>query len=132
MANLGAILHPVITLLNADRIQGGDSFDFYCRGRHARRGRHVLAAADAERLRIARAYGVPACSLRDWIARAYGHHADTIQAGGRRQPGLCRHQGTHDRSNIAICSKTCRPGLIPLLELGRAAGLASPVLARPG
>jgi hypothetical protein len=32
LANLGAILHPVITLLNADRIQRGESFDFYREG----------------------------------------------------------------------------------------------------
>jgi opine dehydrogenase len=57
LANLGAILHPAITLGNAERIQKGDAFDFYTDGVTPRVAA-VLAAADAERLRIARAYQI--------------------------------------------------------------------------
>jgi opine dehydrogenase len=32
LANLGAILHPIITLLNASRIERGESFAFYAGG----------------------------------------------------------------------------------------------------
>jgi opine dehydrogenase len=126
LANLGAILHPVIALLNADRIEGGVSFDFYCQGVTANVA-DTLAAADAERLRIARAYGVPACSLRDWIARAYGHHAETIQAAVGGNPA---YAGIKAPATIVhrYLLEDVPTGLIPLRELGAAAGLDCPVL----
>jgi opine dehydrogenase len=126
LANLGAILHPVITLLNADRIQRGESFDFYREGVTATVAA-VLAAADAERLRIARAYAVPACSLRDWIARAYDHHAETIHAAVTGNPA---YAGIKAPATLAhrYLLEDVPTGLIPLLELGKAAGLNLPVL----
>ena len=126
LANLGAILHPVITLLNADRIERGESFDFYREGvTHTVAA--VLAAADAERLRIARAYAVPACSLRDWIARAYDHHAETIHAAVTGNPA---YVGIKAPATLAhrYLLEDVPTGLIPLLELGKAAGLNLPAL----
>jgi opine dehydrogenase len=126
LGNLGAILHPVIALGNAERIEAGESFDFYAEGVTP----HVavtLAAADAERLRIARAYGVRARSLRDWIASAYGHHADGVREAvggnpayvGIKAPATLEHR---------YLLEDVPTGLIPLLELGGAAGLALPAL----
>jgi opine dehydrogenase len=125
-ANLGAILHPVITLLNAQRIEAGESFDFYCQGVTPAVA-DTLAAADAERLQVAQAYRVPAFSLRDWIARAYDHHAETLlQAvggnpsyAGIKAPATLRHR---------YLLEDVPTGLIPLLHLGRAADLVLPVL----
>ncbi len=126
LANLGAILHPVITLLNADRIQRGESFDFYREGVTSTVA-SVLAAADAERLRIAQAYSVPACSLRDWIARAYDHHAETIHAAVAGNPA---YVGIKAPATLAhrYLLEDVPTGLIPLLELGKAARLNLPVL----
>jgi opine dehydrogenase len=126
LGNLGAILHPVITLLNAPRIQAGDVFDFYTDGVTPRVAA-TLAAADAERLLVAEAYGVPACTLREWVAAAYGHHADNLQAAvggnpayvGIKAPGTLEHR---------YLLEDVPTGLIPLLELGRAAGLRLPTL----
>src|SRR5262249_11814409 len=55
LANLGAILHPTIALLNAGRIQAGEPFDFYAGGVTPAVAA-ALAAADRERLQVARAY----------------------------------------------------------------------------
>jgi opine dehydrogenase len=128
LANLGAILHPVITLLNADRIECGDSFDFYTDGVTPAVAA-VLAAADQERLRIAGALGVAACSLRNWIAAVYGHVADTLQAAlignpaylGIKAPACLEHR---------YLLEDVPTGLIPLIELGDAAGVACPTLRR--
>jgi opine dehydrogenase len=126
LGNLGAILHPTITLLNAERIEAGQSFDFYAQGVTP-----AVAAvlADAERLRIARAYDVPACSLRAWVAAAYGHQAATIRdavAGNPAYAGI-KAPTTLDHRYMLEDVPT---GLIPLLELGAAAGLALPTLTR--
>jgi opine dehydrogenase len=124
--NLGAILHPVITLLNAERIEAGEPFDFYREGVTPRVAA-TLAQADAERLRIARAFRVHACSLTAWIAASYGHHAGTIMKAvvgnpayaGIKAPGTLEHR---------YLLEDVPTGLIPLLELGRVAGLELPAL----
>jgi opine dehydrogenase len=126
LANLGAILHPTITLLNARRIQAGDSFEFYTEGVTPAVAA-TLAAADAERLSIARAYGVPACSLQAWIASAYGHRAATIReaVGGNPSYAGIKAPNTLEHRYLLEDVPT---GLIPLLELGSVAGLALPTL----
>jgi opine dehydrogenase len=125
-ANLGAILHPVITLLNAARIQRGECFDFYAEGVTPRVA-DVLAAADAERLRIARAYGVAAGSLTQWIAETYDHHADTVLDAVRENPAY-RGIKAPDTLIHRYLLEDVPTGLIPLIELGRTAGVAAPVL----
>jgi opine dehydrogenase len=126
LANLGAILHPVITLSNAGRIRRGDSFDFYTEGVTAPVAA-LLAAADAERLQVARAYGVVTDSLRDWIAAAYGHRASSILeavAGNPAYVGIKAPETLRHRYLL----EDVPTGLIPLIEFGRAAGLAVPTL----
>jgi len=125
-ANLGALLHPVITLLNAGRILRGDSFDFYAEGVTPAVA-DVLQAADRERLRIARAYGVAVPSLPAWIGQTYGHHADTVHAAVSDNPG---YTGIKAPTTVVhrYLLEDVPTGLIPLVELGRAAGLYTPTL----
>jgi opine dehydrogenase len=113
-------------LANAERIERGDTFDFYIDGvtQHVA---DVLAAADEERLRVAAAYGVAVQSLQAWIGTAYGHRADTIKAAvsgnpayaGIKAPGTLQHR---------YLLEDIPTGLIPLIDLGEAAGLALPTL----
>jgi opine dehydrogenase len=125
-ANLGAILHPVITLLNAERIMRGDSFDFYAEGVTVAVA-NVLQAADTERLRIARAYGISLPSLPAWIGQTYGHHADTVHAAVSGNPA---YEGIKAPATVVhrYLLEDVPTGLIPLMELGRAAGLFTPAL----
>src|SRR5262249_19129894 len=107
-------------------IRAGVPFDFYTDGVTPAVAQ-ALAAADSERLRVARAYDVPAVSLRDWIALAYGHRAGTVgeAVGGNpayvgiKAPATPGHR--YLREDVPT-------GLVPLIELGRAAGLALPAL----
>ena len=126
LANVGAILHPVITLLNAERIVRGEAFDFYTDGVTAEVA-EVLAAADRERVQIARAYGVTVSSLPEWIAAAYGHRAATMQAAVGGNPS---YVGIKAPTTIVhrYLLEDVPTGLIPLLELGEAAGLHLPTL----
>jgi opine dehydrogenase len=128
LANLGAILHPAITLLNAERIEAGVCFDFYREGVTPAVAA-TLAAADAERLRVARAYAVRACSLQQWVAAAYGHHAETVLAAVAGNPTYAgiKAPSTLDHRYLLEDVPT---GLIPMLELGSAAGLTLPTLTR--
>jgi opine dehydrogenase len=128
LANVGAILHPIIALLNADRIARGVSFDFYADG-VTETVAETLAAADAERLQIARAYGIPEPSLIEWVETAYGHRADDVRGAiggnpsyvGIKAPNTLQHR---------YLTEDVPTGLIPLIALGRAAGLELPTLTR--
>src|SRR5262249_27973763 len=126
LANVGAVLHPVIALLNADRIARGEPFDFYADGVTPAVAA-ALAAADSERLRVARAYDVQALSLRRCVAAAYGHQADTVgeAVGGNPAYAGIKAPATLEHRYLLEDVPT---GLVPLLELGRAAGLALPTL----
>jgi opine dehydrogenase len=126
LSNLGAILHPTIVLANAERIERGETFDFYQDG-VTQRVADVLAAADEERLRVAASYGVSIQSLPAWIAAAYGHHADSIKAavcGNPAYAGITAPSTLQHRYLL----EDMPTGLIPLVELGEAAGLVLPTL----
>ncbi len=125
-ANVGAILHPCITLLNAARIARRESFDFYTDGVTAEVAA-VLTAADAERLKVARAYGVEVCSIPEWVALAYGHRASTMLAAVGANPSYVgiKAPTTLDHRYLLEDVPT---GLVPLVEFGQAAGLALPTL----
>jgi opine dehydrogenase len=126
LGNVGAILHPVITLLNADRIARGESFDFYTDGVTPAISA-VLAAADEERLRVAGAYGVAACSLQRWIATAYGHRANTVHAALVGNPAYIGIKAPSELEHRYLLEDV-PTGLIPLIGLGKAAGVACPTL----
>jgi opine dehydrogenase len=128
LANVGAILHPVITLLNAARIKAGDSFDFYAHGVTPAVA-ETLAAADAERIRIASAYGVQASSLQAWIAEAYGHHAESVLDAIGGNPAYAGIKAPTTLVHRYLLEDV-PTGLVPLLELGRAAGVAAPTLTK--
>jgi opine dehydrogenase len=127
LANVGAILHPVIMLANVERIRRGDRFDFYTEGVTTPVAA-LLADADAERLRIARAFGVKVDSLTAWIGTAYGHHADTVLAAVGGNPAYAGIQAPTTLEHRYLLEDV-PTGLIPLVELGGAAGLQLPVLS---
>jgi opine dehydrogenase len=126
--NVGAILHPTILLGNAERIARGDVFDFYTEGVTPRVGA-VLAAADAERLSVAHAYGVAVPSIPRWIAAAYNHQASSmIEAVGGNPAYVGIKAPT--TLNHRYLLEDVPTGLCPMLSLGHAAGLTLPTLTR--
>jgi opine dehydrogenase len=116
----------VITLLNAGRIEAGVPFQFYTEGVTPHVAR-VLAAADTERLRIARAYGVPYRSLQAWIAASYGHHGADIHTAVAGNPSYAAIKAPTTLVHRYLLEDV-PTGLVPLVELGEAAGLAVPTL----
>ncbi len=126
LANVGAILHPVITLGNADRIRRGDRFDFYTDGVTPAVAA-LLAAADAERLRVARAFGVTV-ELADRLDRHRVRPSRRDGArSGRQQSRVCRHRGAHDaRSSLPARRRADR-----LDSAARAGTCRRPALADP-
>src|SRR3972149_4027857 len=83
-SNVGAVVHPAITLLNVARIENSQGrFDFYIDGVSEGVGR-VLEAVDRERLAVAQLLGGPVRSMREGLpsaTRAWGDNLyEAIQA----------------------------------------------------
>lgn len=70
-SNVGAVVHPPITLLNTARIENTQGrFDFYIDGVSPGVGQ-VLEAVDRERLAVANLLGVSVRSMKEWLVSAY-------------------------------------------------------------
>jgi opine dehydrogenase len=120
--NLGAMFHPLVTLVNAAAIEREERFFFYT-GVTERQGR-MIERLDSERIRAAAAYGVDAMPARDWVKASYPEAAGTTLA---EQMRMCRAyteifapkslESRYLLEGVAV-------GLVPLFHLGRARGAA--------
>jgi opine dehydrogenase len=132
LGNLNAVFHPPGMLMNAgwiERTHGG--FLFYREGFTEAVGR-VTAAVDAERLAVAKALGVPATPFLD-LFYAAGLTTEAARLSGSiaraceesepnrtiRSPPSLDHRYIHEDIGY---------GLVPMAELGRLAGVATPTM----
>jgi opine dehydrogenase len=69
LENFGAMLHPVISLVNAAAIQRKEPFFFYHNLSLETAG--LIELLDHERLRVASAYGLDLPSIAEWIKTSY-------------------------------------------------------------
>ncbi len=85
--NMGAILHPALTLLNAGRIEstGGD-FQFYIDGVTPSTAR-VLEVLDRERVTVAASLGVRARTALEWLRLAYNVRGQNLYEAIQNQSG---------------------------------------------
>lgn len=123
--NVGAMFHPTIVLFNEGAIERGHKFYFY---RDMTDGlARMIEEADKERLAVAKAYGCNPISVFNWISYAYN---------GVEGKTLCErlHNNPAYYEILAPTSIECRQitediptGIIPLAELGKAAGVPTPL-----
>lgn len=123
--NVGAMFHPTVVLFNEAAIERGESFFFY---RDMTDGlARIIEEADRERLAVAAAYGVCPISAYDWVSYAYN---------GVEGKNLCERMQNNPAYYEILAPNTidCRQitediptGIIPLAELGKAAGVPTPL-----
>ena len=123
--NVGAMFHPTVVLFNEAAIERGETFFFYRDMTDGLAG--IIEEADRERLAVAAAYGVSPISAFDWVSYAYN---------GVEGRNLCERMQNNPAYYEILAPKTidCRQitediptGIIPLAELGRAAGVPTPL-----
>lgn len=126
LQNTIVLMHAVITLLNAERIRRKDRFRFYAEGVTPQVA-ETLAAVDAERCAVAKAYGVEVLSIEAYLTEAYGVRAEGLQAKllsvGAFQDKLAPSGLKH-----RYVDEDVPAGLVPLWELAELAGVACPTL----
>lgn len=124
--NMGAILHPAPTLLNAGRSESGEDFLYYREGITPGVAA-VLEEMDRERLAVAAAYGVKASSIARWQKSAYGVEGDSFYELFQNNGSYAFVKANKKLDNRYI-TEDVPCGLVPMIELGRLAGVETPVM----
>lgn len=127
LANIGAVFHPTLTLLNAGRIEDTQgSFEFYHQGATPGVGR-VLEQLDQERLEVAAALGTRVPSAQTWLGDAYGARGRDLREtilenesyAGIQAPSTLAHR---------YLDEDVPASLVPLASLGKHLGVLTPVM----
>lgn len=124
--NIGAILHPAITLFNVGLIDRGQDFRFYADSSES--VVEFVQRLDEERLRLGWAYGIQLTSLFDWIARAYPQsHGDTLLERMASNPAYSTIMGPRSFTARHI-TEDIPTGLVPYVSFADAAGVDLPLM----
>jgi opine dehydrogenase len=127
LGNTTCVFHPALMLLNATRIEHRENFTFFRSGCGPAAER-VIGAVDAERLAVADALGVTVCSAADWLRDSYRARGDRLAdlladvAGYANFPAPPTLDHRFLREHVEA-------GLVPIMALARAAGVATPASA---
>ena len=123
--NIGAVFHPTTVLLNINRIEAGEEFDFY--GGMTPTGAHLLEAVDQERLAVARAFGVEMESAQEWLLSAYeGVRGETLYECIQSNQAYAGIKAPTSL-NARYIFEDAPTGLVPIASLGALAGVPTPI-----
>lgn len=126
LENIGAMFHPCVCLFNAATIERKDEFWFY--RDMTNQVAKFIEKFDAERIAVGRAYGLELLGVNEWIKFAYNDtKGDTLCERMKNNPAY------HDiKAPGSIFTRQLTEdiptGVIPIMELGRAAGVKTPLL----
>lgn len=123
----GAMLHPIPSLMNVNKMDLGQSYDYYMEGITPHVA-DIISACDKERVAVCRALGVDALALGDMLVKTYKLEPketlyDLIQSidsyRALRNPTNTRHR-------FIVEDTMC--GLVPLASVGHALGIPTPMM----
>lgn len=77
MSSIGCVLHCVPMIMNVNRIDAGQSFDYYMEGITPSIAR-IAEQVDAERIALARVLGIEVASTAQSVINGYGSHGNNL------------------------------------------------------
>jgi opine dehydrogenase len=127
--NANAMLHVANCVLNATRIEHGETYKFYSHGVTEGVAR-IYRAINAERVKAAAALGATVPTLEDWFERVYQVREPTLVEAMQKLTfnadgpyGGTPSPKSFDNNYVA---EDVPAGLMPIAALGNAAGVATP------
>jgi len=125
--NMNPVAHPVVAVLNAGPMDGGD-FDFYADGLTPSVVR-AMEALDAERMEVAGELGIPFRSHPAWLERSYGIvGSDTMDTERQLASNVMRGIGVPGGMHGRYVTEDVPLGLVPMTCMARLAGVHTPVI----
>lgn len=121
--NMGAIFHPVLTLLNAGRIESthGD-YQFYIEGVTPSVAR-VLEVMDRERVTVAASLGIRARTAMEWLQLAYNATGEDLNEAIHNQQGYYGIKAPSTLNHRYIFEDVPM-SLVPIAALGQHYGVS--------
>jgi len=126
IGNINAMVHPVPTMLNAARCEAASPFDYYHEGITPAVA-SLVEKLDAERLAVAKAYGLDIQTLPQWYSDSYGRKVTTVYDAVHNNAAYANIAGPTTLQTRYL-HEDVATGLVPLSELGRAANVATPLI----
>lgn len=119
--NIGALLHPIPTILNAARIESGSSFKYYSEGLTPTVTEYIQKV-DEERKSICDAVGCQYISLIEWLNKEYGSNSDSIYNCIKEIEAYKNINAPNTLNHRYIYDDICT-GLVPIYNTGKAYGI---------
>ena len=126
LENIGAMFHPCVLLFNAATIERNEMFWFY--RDMTEQVAEFIEKFDAERLAVGKAYGIDLLSVKDWIKFAYKDtEGETLCERMKKNPA---YYDIKSPSTIFTRQLTedIPTGVLPIMQLGKVAGVKTPLL----
>jgi opine dehydrogenase len=125
--NIGALLHPIPTILNCGRIEStnGD-FLYYIDGITPSVAK-IIEEVDYERMQIAYALGTEVISLMEWLGYTYGAYGDTICEALSNVKGY-QSLMAPSKMDTRYIFEDVPQSLVPLSDMGRYLGISTPTI----
>ncbi len=127
LANFNAVLHVGPMVLNAGRIEAGETFEFYGEGITPAVAA-VVAAYDEERQAVARRLAVQVPTLGEWAERTYGVRDDDVYSLVQTlQREIYRALPAPATLDHRFLTEDVACGAVPVASLGAALGVPVPI-----
>lgn len=125
--NIGAILHPIPTILNCGRIESTKgNFLHYVEGITPAVAK-VIAEADYERMQVARALGAKPISLKEWLEYTYDAYGNTICEALHKVTGYMGIKAPETLDTRYIFEDVPQ-SLVPIADMGQHLGIETPTI----
>ena len=123
LENYGSVFHSANVIFNAAAIERGESFYFY--KDMTPQIVSFIEKLDQERLAVAKAYGIELMTASEWLEKTYGVKGNSLYeriVNNEAYKSILAPTNLHCRQLI----EDVPTGAIPIVELGRAAGVKTP------
>jgi len=124
--NIGALVHPAITILNSGSICRKTPFKFYQNGVNDRIVR-VVEEIDKERLSILNALDIPALSYPEWARQVYGVES-TSYLDAFLSVECYKEIGSPSSLDLRYITEDVPTGLVPLASIAYHLGIKIPTI----
>ncbi|MHA1617889.1 MAG: NAD/NADP octopine/nopaline dehydrogenase family protein [Promethearchaeota archaeon] len=124
--NMGAVIHPTVTLLNAGSILRNEDFFFYQEGISPEIAR-MVEKIDKERCHIIEALGLEPITLKEWAHTCYNCRSESIYEIFHEIDSYKSIKAPQSL-NIRYITEDIPTGLVPLSSLGRHLNVSTPTI----